>query len=153
MLGYSSASLDIGDLPIVPGDIRSTYNYALFKHALRTIRLIIPTVSFSSFTTSSTSNIWRRLISYFPKVEFGTRNPKTGSGWQLIWQLARVNRAVLSYLVLLATVSAILFYAPAYFLQKLVRCVSPLLILCSALRVFSCILFMKSQFYVLTLVA
>jgi len=121
MLGYTSDSLEIGDLPIVPGNMRSTYNYSLMKSALRTIRLVIPTISISSFTTSSTSNRWRRIISYFPKIDFGTRKPRIGGGWQLIWQLSRLNGAVLVYLLVLTSATAVLYYAPAFFLQKLVR--------------------------------
>lgn len=46
--------------------------------------------------------------------------PKPGSGWQLIWQLVRLNYIILTVELLLAAVSAMLFYTPAYFLQHFV---------------------------------
>jgi hypothetical protein len=47
--------------------------------------------------------------------------PRPGSGWQLLWQLVRLNSLVLTAEMLLAAASAILFYTPAYFLQRLVE--------------------------------
>lgn len=71
--------------------MRSAYNYAAMRKALRTVQLSI----FS----------W---------------SPKRGSGWQLAWQLVRLNYVALTAGLALATTSAILFYAPAYFLKQLV---------------------------------
>jgi hypothetical protein len=97
MLGYTSASLEIGDLPIVPGNMRATYNYLRMRLALRTI----------SFPTWFSTLLCRAP-------------PSIGSGWTLVYQLLRLNWAVFAYLVTLASISAGLFYAPAFFLQRLV---------------------------------
>jgi hypothetical protein len=90
-LGNVASSLEIGDLPIIPASMRSTYNYSAMKKVLRTVRL--------------------RIFSW---------TPKRGSGWQLAWQLVRLNYVALIAGLALATTSAILFYAPAYFLKQLV---------------------------------
>jgi hypothetical protein len=97
MLGYNSASLEIGDLPIVPGNMRATYNFLRMRLALRTI----------SFPT-------------WPSTLLRRAQPAIGSGWTLAYQLLRLNWATFAYLVTLASISAGLFYAPAYFLRKLV---------------------------------
>jgi len=90
-LGNIASTLDIGDLPIVPANMRSTYNYAAMRKIMRTVRLRTP--------------FWI---------------PKPGSGWQLSWQLVRLNYLILTAELILAAVSAILFYTPAYFLQHFV---------------------------------
>lgn len=91
MLGYTSESLEIGDLPIVPSDMRSTTIYANIRTAMRRIKL---------------PRNW---------------HPEPGSGWALLYRLMHVNAGMLLVEVLLASVSAVLFYSPALFLQRLVR--------------------------------
>jgi hypothetical protein len=91
MLGNVSESLDIGDLPIVPGNMRSTSNYSKMKQALKQIKLRI-----------------------------GSWSPKPGSGWGLMYRLFKVNIVSFTAEFLLAALSATLFYTPAIFLQKLV---------------------------------
>ncbi|KIM46655.1 hypothetical protein M413DRAFT_440257 [Hebeloma cylindrosporum] len=91
-LGNIAESLEIGDLPIVPANMRATYNYARMKKALREINLRV----FS----------WR---------------PTPGSGWLLAYRLIRLNRVPFTAELLLAAVSAVLFYSPPFFLQKLVK--------------------------------
>ncbi|PPQ81930.1 hypothetical protein CVT25_013778 [Psilocybe cyanescens] len=90
-LGNIAASLDIGDLPIVPANMRSTFNYARMRKATREIKL--------------------RIFSW---------SPKPGSGWLLGYQLIRLNYLAFTAELLLASVSAVLFYAPPLFLQRLV---------------------------------
>lgn len=92
MLGNVAESLDIGDLPIVPGNMRATTNFAKMKSAMREIKL--------------------RIRNWSPPV---------GSGWNLAWRLLVVNALPFTGLFLLAAVSALLFYTPAVFLQKLVK--------------------------------
>ena len=46
--------------------------------------------------------------------------PRIGSGWQLAYQLLRVNLLPIVALVLMGMVSASLFYAPPLFLQRVV---------------------------------
>ncbi|KAG6812192.1 hypothetical protein H0H92_003997 [Tricholoma furcatifolium] len=91
-LGNIAASLETADLPIVPGDMRATYNYARMRRAMREIRLRI-----------------------------GKWKPQPGNGWSMAWRLLRLNVGAISAMLLLAAVSAVLFYVPALFLQRLVK--------------------------------
>ncbi|KZV87123.1 multidrug resistance-associated ABC transporter [Exidia glandulosa HHB12029] len=91
MLGYTAESLEIGDLPIVPSDMRSTTIYAAIRTAMRRIKL---------------PRNW---------------NPAPGSGWALLYRLMHVNAGMLILEFVLAAVCAVLFYSPAFFLQRLVR--------------------------------
>lgn len=90
MLGNQAASLEIGDLPIVPGDMRATAIYASMRNAMRTIQL----------------KRWK---------------PKPGSGFELGYRLARLNVRVVVTQMAMASVTAVLFYAPALFLNNLVK--------------------------------
>ncbi|EPQ52410.1 hypothetical protein GLOTRDRAFT_26339, partial [Gloeophyllum trabeum ATCC 11539] len=92
MLGNVSESLDIGDLPIVPADMRAVNLFARMRATLRAVKLRI-----------------------------GKWTPKPGSGWELGYRLLRVNAGPLALQISLAAISACLFYAPAYFLRKLVN--------------------------------
>ncbi|EJD45821.1 hypothetical protein AURDEDRAFT_124546 [Auricularia subglabra TFB-10046 SS5] len=91
LLGYTAESLEIGDLPIVPADMRSTTIYLNIRNAMKRIKL---------------PGNWR---------------PAVGSGWALLYRLMVVNSGMLVLEFVLAAVSAVLFYAPAFFLQRLVR--------------------------------
>lgn len=90
-LGNIAESLDIGDLPIVPTNMRATYNYTRMKETLRDVKL--------------------RIFSW---------SPKPGSGWLLAYRLIHLNQLAFTAELLLASVSAVLFYAPPLFLQKFV---------------------------------
>ncbi|KAH7096201.1 multidrug resistance-associated ABC transporter [Auriculariales sp. MPI-PUGE-AT-0066] len=90
-LGYTSESLEIGDLPIVPADMRATTIYQSMRLAMRNVRLP------------------------------GGWHPAVGSGWALLYRLAAANKGMLALEFLLAAVCAVLFYSPAFFLQRLVR--------------------------------
>jgi hypothetical protein len=92
MLGNLASSLEIGDLPIVPANMRATFNFLRMKSAMRTIKLRV-----------------------------GNWKPKPGSGWELGYRLSRVNAVALTAQLILAAISAVLFYSPAFFLQKLVE--------------------------------
>jgi hypothetical protein len=92
MLGSKAASFEIGDLPIVPSNMRSTVNFNKMRKGLRDIRL-----------------------------RLGKWQPKPGSGWELIYRLIRTNWFILLAQVLLAAVTAILFYTPALFLRLLIN--------------------------------
>ncbi|KAF8879657.1 ATP-binding cassette transporter [Gymnopilus junonius] len=91
-LGNIAESLEIGDLPVVPTNMRSTFNYARMRRALREIKL-------------------PHLFSW---------RPKPASGWQLAYRLLRVNSVPFTAELLLAAVSAVLFYGPPLFLRMLV---------------------------------
>jgi hypothetical protein len=106
MLGATAESLEIGDLPIVTANMRATILYHRMRIAMRRVKL--------------------RPLTFLPAFLFGTRRgwqwrPKPGSGWTLMYRLMRVNAVALTAQISLATVSAFLFYAPAYFLQRLVK--------------------------------
>ncbi|KAJ7126233.1 P-loop containing nucleoside triphosphate hydrolase protein [Mycena epipterygia] len=90
MLGNTAESLEIGDLPIVPANMRSTYNYASMRKATHNIKLY-----------------------------FGSWKPTPGSGAILAYRLLRVNIYGLTAQFLLAASAAILFYAPPFFLRML----------------------------------
>lgn len=91
MLGFTSESLEIGDLPIVPRNMRATHLYTTMKRTMRSVK-------------------WR--------LKFW--KPRIGSGWQLAYQLLRVNILPMTALLVLAMFSACLFYAPPLFLQQVV---------------------------------
>ncbi|KAF9225872.1 multidrug resistance-associated ABC transporter [Gyrodon lividus] len=91
MLGYTSESLEIGDLPVVPGDMRGTHLYAAMRHTMRTVKWRL--------------RWWR---------------PKVGSGWELAYRLVNVNFSAFISLMSMAALSACLFYTPPLFLEQLV---------------------------------
>ena len=93
LLGNTVESLNIGDLPIVPGSMRATYIFHSMRSALSTIRL-------------------RRFIFW---------NVRPDSGWELAYRLAYVNRRGFITQMTLAAIGAVLYYAPPFFLQKLVK--------------------------------
>ncbi|KAF7325781.1 Multidrug resistance-associated ABC transporter protein [Mycena kentingensis (nom. inval.)] len=90
MLGNIAESLEIGDLPIVPGNMRATANYSSMKRAMRTVKL----------------RVWRW-------------KPTPGSGVLLAYRILRLNIWPLLAQFLLAAFAAMLFYAPAFFLRML----------------------------------
>ncbi|THH26392.1 hypothetical protein EUX98_g7797 [Antrodiella citrinella] len=92
MLGYNSESLEIADLPIVSHDMRATTIYAGMRAAMRK---------------------W--------KLQVGSWSPTPGSGWNLIYRLLRLNSLVLIMVMVLASVSAVLFYVPSFFLRRIVE--------------------------------
>ncbi|KAH9067580.1 ATP-binding cassette transporter [Lactarius vividus] len=93
MLGNTAESLDIGDLPIVPGAMRATYLFRSMRSTLSTTRL-------------------RQFLLW---------DIRPGSGWELAYRLARVNRTGFIVQMTLASIGAVLYYAPPFFLQQLVR--------------------------------
>lgn len=90
-LGNVAESLDIGDLPVLPGNIRATYNFSRMRQAIRCIRPSRP---------------WRS---------------KPGSGWRTAYQLIRANASALSIEIILAAFDAAFYYVPTIFLQRLIR--------------------------------
>ncbi|KAF9023271.1 ATP-binding cassette transporter [Hymenopellis radicata] len=83
--------LEIGDLPIVPSSMRATTNYANMKRTFRTTTLKI-----------------------------GSWAPKPGSGWNIAYRLIRLNVVTVTAQVLMASSNACLYYAPPFFLRKLI---------------------------------
>ena len=91
MLGYTTESLEVGDLPIVSFDMRATYLFRRMRNAMKNIKPIIIG--------------WK---------------PKPGSGWQVGIRLLKLNSFVILLEVALAAFVAVLFYVPAFFLKHLV---------------------------------
>ena len=92
MLGNSAESLEIGDLPIVAADMRATTIFANMRAAMRR---------------------W--------KLRIGSWRPAPGSGIELAYRILRVNIWTLAVIIVLASLSAILFYVPAFFLRRVVH--------------------------------
>lgn len=90
-LGNLVTSLDIGDLPIVPGYIRATVNYTEIKRAMQNIH-----------------------------SQIGSRTAKSGSGWNLGFCLLRLNFSSLFMLLALAATYSALYYTPAIFLRHFI---------------------------------
>ncbi|KAL6302688.1 P-loop containing nucleoside triphosphate hydrolase protein [Sparassis latifolia] len=91
MLGSSAESIEIADLPIVPADICAANIYMGMRAAMHRWKLRI--------------RDWR---------------PKLGSGWELTYRLVRVNAHSLVLIVILASISAAMFYLPAFFLRRII---------------------------------
>lgn len=87
MLGYTAESLEIADLPLVPGNMRATALFTRMREAVRRFRL---------------------------------RKSTPGSGWQLAYRILRVNTKMIMAQLALVTVTAVLYYVPAYFLRQLI---------------------------------
>ena len=92
MLGNTASSLDIGDLPIVPGDMRATAIFQRMRNVIRTTSL-------------------KRLM--FWKIT-------PGSGWELAYRLLAANKLTFLLQISLAATGAGLYYGPPFFLRKLV---------------------------------
>ncbi|OJT13873.1 ATP-dependent bile acid permease, partial [Trametes pubescens] len=92
MLGNTAESLEIGDLPIVPADMRATTIYTNMRAAMRRWKL----------------KVWSWV-------------PRPGSGIELGYRLLRVNASTMIIVISLAAVCAVLFYVPAYFLKRVVQ--------------------------------
>ncbi|KAG8811356.1 hypothetical protein FRC17_002509, partial [Serendipita sp. 399] len=136
MLGYTAASLETADLPILPASMRSTY---IFSHMRRLSR----SRGISSSRTSEESHSWLQftlrvpfahaLVQKFPSLQerfpnitqsrtfapFAFRVSKNSPAHLLI-QLIKANKAVLSVEIGLAAASALVFYTPAYFFKRLI---------------------------------
>ncbi|KAI0761279.1 multidrug resistance-associated ABC transporter [Trametes elegans] len=92
MLGNTAESLEIGDLPIVPANMRAATLFAGMRAAMRR---------------------W--------KLKIGSWRPRPGTGIELAYRLLRVNGGTMVVVITLASVCAVLFYVPAYFLKRVVQ--------------------------------
>ncbi|QRW05470.1 ABC transporter [Ceratobasidium sp. AG-Ba] len=90
MLGYKSASMEIRDLPILKASMRAPHIYATMRSIIRRVKL---------------APRWRG---------------KHGSGYELLWQLLVANKGMFLLQIALSSSSAVLYYAPAWFLKQLV---------------------------------
>ncbi|KZV66005.1 ATP-binding cassette transporter [Peniophora sp. CONT] len=92
-LGNTAVSLDIGDLPVVPGNMRATEIFLKMCATLRTVKL-------------ERFMFWRF---------------QAGDGIELIYQLVVRNKVALTVQMFLAALGALLYYAPPFFLNQLVK--------------------------------
>jgi len=90
-LGNTATSLEVADLPIVPADMRATFNYSKMRRAMHQIQLRI-----------------------------GSWRPRSGSGWTLAYRMVRLNWMTITVVMVLSAISACLFYTPALFLRQFV---------------------------------
>lgn len=106
MLGYTSESLEIRDLPILPFEFRasslfSRMRMATFRDAAR-----------------------QRARSQDRRQGHKTKRwpwEREGSGWPLMLRLYRINSGAFHVQTALAATSAVLWYVPALFLQSLIK--------------------------------
>ncbi|CAE6396057.1 unnamed protein product [Rhizoctonia solani] len=91
MLGYHAASMEIRDLPILTASMRAPHIYSTMRSTMRRIKL---------------ARRWRG---------------KPGSGYELLYQLVYANRGTFLLQIFLSATSAVLYYAPAWFLRELVK--------------------------------
>lgn len=91
MLGYQAASMEIRDLPILTASLRAPHIYATMRSIIKKVKL---------------SPRWRG---------------KHGSGYELLYQLLVANKGLFLLQIFLSGSSAVLYYAPAWFLQQLVH--------------------------------
>ena len=90
--GNASSSLQIGDLPILPANMRAVYNYEQMKNTLHNVSMnILPWSGFQR------------------------------SGLILAFQLLRLNISVFALLFILSTIIPFTAYIPPFFLRKLVN--------------------------------
>ncbi|KAI0331721.1 multidrug resistance-associated ABC transporter [Cubamyces sp. BRFM 1775] len=92
MLGNTAESLEIGDLPIVPANMRAATIFAKMRAAMRR---------------------W--------KLQIGSWRPRPGTGIELGYRLLRVNAGTMVVVITLASICAVLFYVPAFFLKRVVQ--------------------------------
>ncbi|EUC65182.1 multidrug resistance-associated ABC transporter, partial [Rhizoctonia solani AG-3 Rhs1AP] len=83
--------MEIRDLPILTAKLRGPHIYSTMRSIMKRIKL---------------SSRWRG---------------KPGSGYELLYQLIHANRATFLLQIVLSASSAGLYYAPAWFLQQLLR--------------------------------
>ena len=91
MLGSTTESLEIGDLPIVSFDMRATHLFRRMRNAMKNIK----------------------------PVMLGWK-PRPGSGWQVGIRLFKLNSFVILMEIALAAFVAVLVYVPAFFLKRLI---------------------------------
>ena len=106
MLGVTAESLEIGDLPIATANMRATTLYHRMRMAMQRVKL--------------------RPLTILPAFLFEARrgwqwNPRNGSGWTLMYRLAKVNSVALIIHISLTIVCSLFPYASPFFLRRLVQ--------------------------------
>lgn len=125
-LGYTAASLEVGDLPIVQANMRAAVIFKKMREGMRAPGGMLRRAK------SSLGRVGRRdaTLDFNEKPKKGLialltprfiSHPKPGSGTTLFLHLIRTNSRAFIIEIVLIVLSAGLFYAPAFFLQKVVR--------------------------------
>jgi hypothetical protein len=110
-LGHTAESLEIRDLPIIPASARAAALFSAMRAA-----------NFADATRQEKLRQRRRT-----EGRGGAKRTrrwwwqKEGSGWPLLFRLARINASGFIVLMTLAAVTAVLYYVPAWFLQSLIQ--------------------------------
>lgn len=122
----SSLFLLISILIIFGTVAASVFATLLFSYTTRVVKLgrsttslevaDLPIVPASMRATTLFSRMKRALL--LPPPFFKT---KRGSGWGLLWRLVRLNWRVFVAEMCLSAAAAVLYYGPAFFLQKVVK--------------------------------
>lgn len=107
-LGYTSESLQIHDLPILPARFRAGY---LFSRMRKATFLDSARQQGRDEERSKAGELWK----------WGWMWQREGSGWPLLLRLYRINKVAFLVQIVLGVISAFLWYAPAFFLQNLVK--------------------------------
>jgi hypothetical protein len=141
MLGYTSISLEIADLPILPANIRAASIFSNMRKRVYALKQsqppqrTAPPPQWATYEISIGVPFASALVRTFPALgrhlpnitETRTITPfrpfsrSSPPAWiQLLIQLGKVNRNVLLAEVLLAFSAALTFYTPAFFLKKFI---------------------------------
>jgi hypothetical protein len=140
MLGYTSISLEIADLPILPANIRATSIFSHMRKRLYVLKQSQPpertappewatyNITIGVPYASALLRIFPAIGRHFPNItETRTITPLRPFSWssppawiQLLIQLGKANRNVLLAEVLLAFSAALTFYTPAFFLKRFI---------------------------------
>jgi hypothetical protein len=92
MMGNHVESLEILDLPLLPAFLRAAVNYSNMRTALQGMKLRI-----------------------------GSWRARSGSGWNLLWQLIKGNGVLFVLLTLISAATAVVCYGPAFFMRQVIR--------------------------------
>jgi hypothetical protein len=124
-LGYTATSLEVGDLPIVPASMRAATIFKNMREGMRNgpMRYLDPrqrqrhmhSHHAQQHDGKQKKSLLERLL---PRA---LASPTPGSGWTLFMHLVKMNKRAFIGEILLILVSSLLFYAPAFFLQRVVR--------------------------------
>ena len=138
MLGYTAASLEIADLPILPASMRATQIYSRMRKVQQSVGRAYRSGEhskgvFSRIHFTLSVPFAHFLVRKFPALE--TRFPSITHGrtfapfsfktqknspMDITMQLWTANRGVLLLEIGLAASSALVFYTPAYFFKRFI---------------------------------
>lgn len=104
-LGHTSESLEVRDLPIVPASYRASNHFANMRKA-----------TLEDEEKKAAEAEERRFSGHKRKTKRFWQ--KEGSGFPLLMRLFRINKRNISVQIILATVTAVSYYFPAWFVHS-----------------------------------